>query len=149
MKQDSGRNTVSKKITGLLATALLLTALASGHILLAQTDSSKQAPAAAAISVSPALSFISIQKSDKTIDLKASLRLKQKGASIKLPLLKVKFIQTADSASKELGFVITDRNGQAVLNVKQDALTADKDGKLHIKAVFAGNKQMETARRRA
>ncbi len=142
MKQDSGRNCLSKKITGLLVSGLLLTALLSCSKLLAQTDSSKPA-AATAISVSPALSFISIQKSDNTIDLKASLRLKQKGVSIKLPLLKVKFIQTADSASKELGFVITDRNGQAILNVKQDALVAGKDGKLHLKAIFAGNKQME------
>ncbi len=141
MKQHSGRN-----IPGLLATALLLAALHCSGGLLAQTDSAgKQPPAAADISLSPTLSFISIQKSDKTIDLKANLRLKQKGSSIKLPLLKVKFIQVADTASKDLGFVLTDRNGQALLNVKQEALTPDKGGKLHIKAIFAGNKQMETA----
>lgn len=142
MKQDSERNIPGKKITRRLAAGLLLIALLAAGRLPAQTDSTAK-QASSDISVSPTLSFVSIQKADKTIDLKANLRLKQKGVSIKLPLLKVKFLQEADSAAKELGFVITDRNGQALLNVKQDALVPGKDGKLHIKAVFAGNKQME------
>ena len=145
MKQYLIRNTISKKILPLLATTLLLMALYPGSRLFAQADSSKQPPETAAVSLSPTLSFVSIQKADKTIDLKASMRLKQKGNSIKLPLLKIKFLQLSDTVAKDLGFVITDRNGQAVLTIKQDVLTPDKNGKLLIKAVFAGNKQMETA----
>ncbi len=133
---------ISKKIFHLLATTLLLMALYPGSRLFAQADSSKQAPETAAVSLSPTLSFVSLQKADRTIDLKASMRLKQKGNSIKLPLLKIKFLQLSDTVAKDLGFVITDRNGQAVLTVKQEVLTPDKNGKLLIKAIFAGNKQM-------
>ena len=137
----------SKRCCWLLAASLLMVSLLPCR-LAAQTDSVKKtvpAPEAAVITLSPVLSFVSIQKADSSIDLKASLRLKQKGSSVKLPLLKVKFILVTDTASKDLGFVITDRNGQAVLNTKTAALLPDKEGKLHIKAIFAGNKQMEPA----
>jgi hypothetical protein len=137
----------SKRCSWLLAASLLMVSLVP-YRLGAQTDSAKKtapAPEAATITLSPVLSFVSIQKADSSIDLKTSLRLKQKGSSIKLPLLKVKFVLVTDTASKDLGFVITDRNGQAVLTTKTAVLVPDKEGKLHIKAIFGGNKQMEPA----
>jgi hypothetical protein len=118
----------------------------------AQTDSTTAAtPAAAEVKeeesslISPSVEFISVQKADKSIDLKAALKAKVKGTFIKLPLLKITFIQVNDSGEKELGFVITDKNGKAIFNVKGDLLIADTEGKVHFKVVFAGNKQMDAA----
>lgn len=116
--------------------------------LLAQTDSTKkEEPAATEASslIAPSLSFISIQKADNSIDLSADLKAKIKGTFIKLRLLKITFMQVADDVENNLGFVITDGNGKAVLNIKTDSLKAGSDGKLHFKAVFAGNKQMDAA----
>ncbi|MBP6286008.1 MAG: hypothetical protein KA409_03750 [Ferruginibacter sp.] len=115
---------------------------------IAQTDSTaiKEATAKeAAALIAPALDFIVVQKSDSSIDLKAAIRAKIKGSAVKFPLLKVSFFQVSDTAEKNLGFVITDKNGKAVLNVKETALIMAKDGSLNFKASFAGNKQMEPA----
>jgi hypothetical protein len=114
----------------------------------AQTDSTKkEAPAAAEAPslISPSVSFLTVQKSDNTIDLKAALKAKINGSSKNLELLKISYVLVTDSIEKPLGFVITDRNGKAVLNIKADSLKADKEGKLHFKALFAGNKAMEAA----
>ena len=95
--------------------------------------------------ISPSLDFIVVQKSDNTIDLKATVKAKIKGTFMNLPLLKISFFQVTDTTEKNLGFIITDKNGKAKLNVKSDALVMTKDGSLNFKASFAGNKQMETA----
>jgi hypothetical protein len=95
--------------------------------------------------IAPSLDFITVQKGDNSIDLKASLRAKVNNNPLKLSLLKVTFIQVTDSAEKELGFVITDGQGVALYNLKNEAITTDKQGRLHLKAVFAGNKAMESA----
>ncbi len=116
--------------------------------LFAQTDSTATKEADTkeeAGLIAPALDFIIVQKSDSTIDLKAAMRAKIKGSLMRLPLLKITFFQVSDTAEKNLGFVITDNNGKAVLTVKKDALTNVKDGSLLFKASFAGNKQMESA----
>src|SRR5436190_16084761 len=124
--------------------------IAGGFILIllpgrsfAQTDSvTKEEPAAAKESslISPSLDLKSIQKADKSIDLDVSLKAKIKGSFVKLRLLKITFLQVTGDAEKVLGFVITDGTGRAVLNAKADQLQMDKEGKLHFKAVFAGNK---------
>jgi len=95
--------------------------------------------------ISPSLEFITVQKSNNTIDLKAALKAKVKGNFYVLPLIKISFVQVTETEEKVLGFVITDRNGKAVFNVKADSLLTDKEGKLLFKAVYAGNKQMEAA----
>lgn len=119
----------------------------------AQTDSTKtdstqvteEVAVEEASLISPSVELISVQKSDNTIDLKAALRAKVKGTFYILPLLKITFIQVTDTAEKVLGFVISDKLGKAVFNVKADQLITDKEGKLQYKAVFAGNKQMDPA----
>ncbi len=93
--------------------------------------------------LSPSMELVSVQKSDKTIDLKASIKTKAKGVFTKLPLLKITFIKVDGTTEKVMGFAITDRNGKAILNTKSDSLITDKEGKLNFKAVFAGNKGME------
>ena len=95
--------------------------------------------------ISPSLEFITVQKSNNTIDLKAALKAKVKGNFYVLPLIKISFVQVTETEEKVLGFVITDRNGKAVFNVKADSLLTDKEGKLLFKVVYAGNKQMEAA----
>ncbi len=95
--------------------------------------------------ISPSLDFIVVQKSDNTIDLKATVKAKIKGTFLNLRLLKITFLQVSDTTEKNLGFIITDERGKATLNVKNEALIMAKDGSLNFKASFAGNKQMETA----
>lgn len=95
--------------------------------------------------ISPSLNFITVQKANNTIDLKAAMQAKVKGIFYKLSLLKVSFVLVTESDEIPLGFVITDKYGKAVLNVKADSLKPNADGKLNFKAVFAGNKAMDPA----
>jgi hypothetical protein len=117
--------------------------------LFAQTDSTtqKEEPAAKEESslTTPSVEFISVQKADNTIDLKATMKAKIKGSLIKLYSMKIVFFAVTDSAEKELGSVITNISGIAMLNCNADRLTTDKEGKLHFKASFAGNKSLEPA----
>ncbi|MEP7110073.1 MAG: hypothetical protein ABI760_18910 [Ferruginibacter sp.] len=127
-------------------TAGLITILFTPCVLFAQTDSTeKAAPAAKNDSslISPSIEFLSTQKANDTIDLKAALKAKVKGTIFRLPLLKVSFIQVTDSGEKLLGFGITDQAGKAVFQAKAGSLATDKEGKFHFKAVFAGNKAMD------
>lgn len=93
--------------------------------------------------ISPSMQFTAVQKTDNSIDLKATLKTKVKGMSFNLYKLKVIFYRVVNEEDQELGFVITDGAGKAVLNIKGDSLAADAEGKLHFKAVFSGNKAME------
>lgn len=136
----------------LFAPAVLFIILLNPHPVFAQADSTiKDSTKAVEVVeeesglIAPAVDFVSVQKGDNTIDLKAILRAKLKGAPLKLPLLKVTFVQVTAAGDKELGFVITDRNGKAVFTAKADSLITDKEGKLVFKALFAGNKAMEAA----
>lgn len=132
----------------LVATVVTLVVFGFSSALFAQTDSSKSPVAAVKNEsplITPAIQFISVQKGDSTIDLKTKLTSKVKGAFIKLPFLKLTFLQVTDTADKVMGLVITDREGKAVFNVKANAVVPDKEGKLHYKVTFAGNKAMETA----
>ncbi|MGB3008443.1 MAG: hypothetical protein WBC06_18145 [Chitinophagaceae bacterium] len=140
----------------LLTGMFLLLMVPSG--LLAQADTATQAPPSDSTAVaaeepaeeeasliSPSLDFLGVQKGDNTIDLKAGLKAKVKGQFINLYKMKVSFFQVVGEEEKELGFVITDRNGKAVLNVKTDSMQAGAEGKVQFKAVFAGNKAMDPA----
>ncbi|MBI3139616.1 MAG: hypothetical protein HYZ15_13650 [Sphingobacteriales bacterium] len=95
--------------------------------------------------IAPALEFVCTQKNDSTVSLVANLKAKIKTSFIKLPLLKVSFVQVTDTAETALGFAISNREGVAVLNVRADQLVAGPDGTIHIKSQFAGNKAMEAA----
>ena len=129
-----------------LITGIFILNMIPGNVM-AQTDSTKPAEPAVekeeSALISPSAEFISVQKADNTIDLKIAMQAKIKGTFYKLPLLKVAMYYIADTTEKQLGFVITDKNGKAVLNTPADSLPMDKEGKLHFKAVFAGNKSME------
>ncbi len=151
MKQVLKITAFKKAFQQFIVATVLCLAILSPEKLWAQADSTEtdstqaEEPAVEEESslISPAVLFTSTQKGDNTIDLKAALKAKVKGSTIKLTLLKVTFLQITDSAEKVLGFVITDRNGVAVLNTKAGLLQPNKEGKLHFKAVFAGNKAME------
>ncbi len=148
MKQAITENEINKYLQRLVVTVVLILTLLAPVELMAQTDSTKKEEPAAkeeSAMISPSIEFKSIQKGDNTIELVASMKAKIKGSFIKLPLLKVTFFQISDTAEKELGFVISDRVGKAVFNSKPGLIQADKEGKLHFKAVFAGNKQMDAA----
>jgi hypothetical protein len=148
MKQVSTLIASIKNFRKTLMSAGMLMLLFSSVSLFAQTDSIQKADTAVkeeSSLISPSIEFISVQKADNTVELKAALKTKVKGTFYKLPLLKVTFLQVTDSAEKELGFVITDRNGKAAFNAKAESLVTNKEGKLHFKAVFAGNKAMDAA----
>lgn len=130
-----------QKITNISAMLMLLWMPVS---LIAQTDSTKKETATEEESlISPSLDFITVQKSDNTVDLKAMVKAKVKGTFYKLPLLKLTFVQVTDTAEKSLGFLITNSEGKAAMNVKADDLIKSKDNTLHFKVSYAGNKQME------
>lgn len=148
MKQDVTIAVFKKAFLQLFISVTLLITLLVPARLFAQADSTqKPEPATKEEStlIAPTLEFISVQKADNTIDLRAALQAKFKGSSKKLPLLKITFLLVTDLTEKELGFIITNVDGKGVFNAKPDVLTADKEGKLHFKAVFAGNKSMEAA----
>lgn len=112
------------------------------------TDTTKAKETAvdtAKIFLSPSMEFTTVQKSDNTIDLKAVMKTKFNGNSVRLPKLKITFNEITDAGEKTLGSVLTDGRGTALLNYKSESLTADKEGKIHLKAVFAGNKSMDVA----
>ncbi len=117
---------------------------------IAQTDSTTQQPAAEAPVVeeeliSPSVELISIQKSDKSVDLKISVKAKIEKKMRKMYGLKVNIFQVTDSADQELGSVITDRNGQAVFNVKAEQVATSKEGMIHFKTVLGPVKKMESS----
>lgn len=140
-----------KKSRRFILFAGLMVLLLTPAGLFAQTDTTTttatEEPAAEEESslISPTIEFISVQKSNNTIDLKASLKAKIKGSLTKLHSLKVRFYLLSDTLEQELGAVNANINGVALLNVKADAITPDKEGKLHFKAVIAANKSMEGA----
>jgi hypothetical protein len=98
-----------------------------------------------AATYAPLIEFITIQKNDNSVDLKASVKAKISGTLTKLPGLKIEFFSGSDSSAKKAGEVITDRNGVALFNCKADQLTTDAGGKLNFKASFAGKDSIETA----
>lgn len=146
------------RVRQLVLPVCLLIAMAVPAGLIAQTDSAaqtaptdssaqKEEPVAAEEPemISPSVTFTGIQKGDNSIDLKVALQAKVKGQFVKLYKMKVSFYRVVNETDQELGFVITDGIGKATFNVKADTLKPDAEGKLHFKAVFAGNKAMEAA----
>lgn len=147
MKQNSSITAIKNRIKKFFISAILIALILTPNGLFAQADSTQiQEPASEeeASLLSPSMQFIGVQKADNSIDLKIVLQAKVDGLSKKLGLLKVNFIQLIDDTEKELGFAITNGEGKAILNLKPEAIIPDKDGKLHFKAVFAGNKVMES-----
>ena len=138
----AGRVRVTKQTIMIICLQLILIIPAR---LFAQADSAKAVAGEEASLISPTIDFISVQKSDNTIDLKATIKAKIKGALTKLNGIPITFYSSPDSAGQELGKVVTDRNGLALLNYKADGLPADKEGKLHFKAIFLGDKSTEAA----
>ena len=130
---------IPRSITGFFIFLLLV----FSDKLTAQEDSTSNAEEVSLIS--PSLQFSGIQKSDNSIDLKTSMIAKINGWPMKLQLLKISFFQVINEEEKELGFLITDKTGKGVFNIKADAIVPDKESKVNIKAVFAGNKSMESA----
>lgn len=143
-----------KKYSGF---AWLIGMLLLPGFLFAQTDTAQpavadttvaEAPVAEAAEpemISPSLVLTAVQKNDKSIDLKATLKAKVKGQFYNLYRMKLTFFATGGENDIELGSVITDGRGGAVFNVKNDSLPMDAEGKLNFKAVFSGNKAMEAA----
>ncbi len=153
MKQLLIYSTLLNKLRSSLMVAGLLILLHIPGGLYAQTDSlatdTTQAEEVVAEEesslISPTLEFVTIQKADNTIDLKVSLRAKVKGSFYILPKVKLTFFQVTETGDKNLGFIITDRSGKGVLNLKDGAAVAGADGKYTFKVAYAGNKQMEAA----
>jgi hypothetical protein len=116
--------------------------------ILAQSDSNAiSTPVVKEVSslISPSIEFVTVQKSDKSIDCKIKMQAKVNGVFYKLPHLKITISYPSLAEDKILGFAITDAMGKAVINVKTDSLVAGVDGKVLLKAKFAGVKGTESA----
>ncbi len=152
MKKISIHSIQNKTCKPLLYCMLLLPAGLFAQADSTRSDSSSKVAPVAAEQVAPAgpelispsLTFVCVQKGDNSVDLNVALKTKIKGTFIKLPHLKIKFVRVNGEAENELGFVITNGEGKGVFTVK-DSLVTDSEGKLHFKALFAGNKSMEPA----
>lgn len=134
----------------LLFAGFILCLLSAAPAAIAQADSTAQQPAAEAPVaeeeelISPSVDLISIQKNDKSVDLKISVKAKIEKKMRKMYGLKVNVFQVTDSAEQELGSVITDRNGLAVFTIKPEQVTTNAEGMLHFKAVLGPVKKMES-----
>lgn len=152
MKQTTFYNTISAATGRLLILAGFILCLLQPATVTAQTDSAA-APAdttavaaeeaAAEELISPSVDLISIQKGDSSVDLKATVKAKVDGKQRKLYGLKITFYQLTDSAETEVGKLVTDRNGIAIINVKAGQVLVNPDGTLRYKAVVSGPKNME------
>jgi hypothetical protein len=134
-----------RKIIQLLSFSFLALIISAPGNLMAQTDSSAKEEVKEKTTYAPLIAFISVQKSDNSVDLKATVQAKISGTLTKLPGLKIEFTVGSDSTVKKLGDVITDSRGVVILNCKPDQLTTDKEGKLNFKASFAGKDSIESA----
>ena len=134
-----------RKIIQILACSFLALIIVPPGKSMAQTDSSSKSEVKEASTYAPLITFISVQKSDNSVDLKATVQAKIGGTLTKLPGLKIEFTITSDSLTKKLGEAITDTRGFAVFNCKPDQLRADTEGKLNFKASFAGKDSIESA----
>jgi len=130
-----------KKIYQLLITSFLALLIISPGKIIAQTDTTKKEAA----TYSPLIEFVSVQKSDNSVDLKTSVKAKINGTLTKLTGLKIEFTIGSDSTAKKLGDAMTDSKGVAVFSCMPDQLTTDKEGKLNFKASFAGKDSIESA----
>ncbi|MBN8673754.1 MAG: hypothetical protein J0L56_06445 [Chitinophagales bacterium] len=150
MKQTISKITRPGLTRQLLFFAGFILCLLSATPAVAQADSAAQQPAAEAPAadeeelISPSVELISIQKADKSVDLKISVKAKIEKKMRKMYGLKVNVFQVTDSAEQELGSVITDRNGLAVFSVKPEQVVMNAEGMLHFKAVLGPVKKMES-----
>jgi len=134
-----------RKIIQTLVYSFLALIISAPGKLTAQPDNSAKPEVKEASTYAPLITFISVQKSDNSVDLKATVQAKINGTLTKLPGLKIEFTIGADSTTKKLGEVITDGRGVAIFSCKPDQLTTDKEGKLNFKASFAGKDSIESA----
>src|SRR6188768_531186 len=134
-----------KKIIQKLAYSLLVLMIVLPAKLMAQTDSSAKPEVKEATTYAPLIEFVSVQKSDNSVDLRTSVKAKINGTLTKLAGIKIEFTIGADSTAKKLGEAITDSRGVAIITCKPDQLTTDKEGKLNFKASFAGKDSIESA----
>lgn len=118
--------------------------LAAPVLAFGQTDTSATAEIEPT-TFSPLIEFITVQKNDNSVDLRASVKAKIKGTLTKLSGFKVEFFAGTDSTEKKIGEAYTDLNGVALFNCKSEQLVTDKEGKLNFKAGFAGKDSIESA----
>jgi hypothetical protein len=131
------RKSIYIRSTILIGTFMLL--IAPSKIFAQDSTGVKEGPK----TYSPLIAFVSIQKSDNSVDLKTNVTAKINGTLTKLPGLKIEFTVGADSTAKKIGEATTDSKGVAVFNCKPDQLTTDAEGKLNFKASFAGKDSIE------
>ena len=134
-----------RRIIQILAYCFLASIVATPGKLMAQTDTSATPEVKAASTYTPLIEFVSIQKSDNSVDLKTSVKAKINGTLTKLAGFKIEFTIGADSTAKKLGEAITDSKGVAIFTCKADQLTTDAAGKLNFKASFTGKDSIESA----
>lgn len=109
------------------------------------TGTTTEAPATEEEStLSPGIDFSCLQKLD-VISLTAKVQGKLNGSLTKLHGLKIEFFVTTDAGDTKIGEAITNMNGVATVDCKDETAIKSADGKIHFKASYAGNKGIDPA----
>lgn len=93
--------------------------------------------------ISPGVDLIAIQKSDGSVDLRATVKGKIEGKMRKMHSLKIHFFLINDTTEINLGAINADLNGYGMITVKPEQAIANKEGLLQFKAKVNANKNME------
>lgn len=110
----------------------------------AQSDGTVNSDSAIEL-ISPTIQFSSIQKTDNSVELKVAIKAKSKGNIDRPSGVVTSFFLVTDSGEIELGKAKTDIAGIARLQVKETALSLNKEGKLQFKCITEGTKKIESA----
>ena len=92
--------------------------------------------------VSPSIDFSCLQKTS-AITLTAKLKGKLNGSLRVFPSLKIDFFVTTETGDSKIGEAVTNFDGVATIDCKDEALIKSADGKIHFKASYAGNKGID------
>ncbi len=92
--------------------------------------------------IKPRFTFVSIQKSDQTIDLRITAKSKVRNSFNPLDGLTVKFFNTTEEEPKLVGEGITDMDGVTTITIPDKNQLLDAEGKMKFTAQFEGNEKV-------
>lgn len=92
--------------------------------------------------INPRLTFVCIQKSDQTIELRITAKSKVKNSFSPLDGLTFRFSNTTEEEPKVVGEGVTDMDGVTSITINSKDQVLDEEGKMRFIAQFAGNEKV-------
>jgi len=92
--------------------------------------------------IKPRLTFVSIQKSDQTIELRITAKSKVKSSFNPLDGLAIQFFNTTEEEPKLVGKGITDMDGVTTITIPGKEQPLDAEGRMKFTAQFEGNEKV-------